>query len=567
MNYKEIIIIFILVVVVQQFIAWAGSCMYYIGNNRLQYAYFDFSDDSDTPMTKNILMNIFIPNIVMIGLYYFFKAKSWEYTEYIWSFTIAFFIWRACLICVLLRRREFYKVKYEFSVASVAILLSLLIYYYFLKKTKNIFITVEELREEISFAIIVILYDFIKNIIGDKVKQHDIIKDKDIEKYIRRRYIKLSRKYGKIVNSVTNDNFIKLVVYSIMILEDFNRGPLKRICEYIVFPIKKEATLGIMQVKTNKYISSKTSIQKAVELIQQLQNESNDIEELESIVYQIAINYNKDDRYAENVTFIFQKLNIYDNYEEKVDLTKNKKLVNCKNIYDFAINLDNDRIIEIEKSEKDILDGIIESRHVSVEQAGDGWEVILKDISNTEIRFNNSHIFSHHKEACVIVIQNCSNITISDVKLGHIVKIKPCCGSVVRIENSDNVLLRNVEMYGCGTYGILAQYSNIWMDNVDIHNCINGAIWCNSSSVKITNSCIHDCKKDIDNLIEVDGNLIIENTKIYNNKAKLALIKGNEENTEFKCVSIYSNKYRKNSYWDLNENQVIMRDNKLLPWD
>ena len=129
----EFIVMLLTAILTQQVISWAGRCIHNFGESNLQYAYFIFSDERNVPMTTNVLMNVFIPNIVMVFLYDLYKIVGWNFAaERICLFTVIYFIWRAILIIIILKRKEFYKCNYELSLAGITVLLSFIIYRGFL---------------------------------------------------------------------------------------------------------------------------------------------------------------------------------------------------------------------------------------------------------------------------------------------------------------------------------------------------------------------------------------------------------------------------------------------------
>lgn len=65
----QYVCLLVAVVGTQIVISWIGKMMYSIGDSRLQYAYFVFTDERETSMSTNILVNVFAPNIVMVFLY------------------------------------------------------------------------------------------------------------------------------------------------------------------------------------------------------------------------------------------------------------------------------------------------------------------------------------------------------------------------------------------------------------------------------------------------------------------------------------------------------------------
>ena len=71
--------IFFMAVVLHHVIAKTGSILHSIATmGDSQYAVFTFRDDVDLPMSKNILMNIFIPNVALVLLYWLATRMSWE---------------------------------------------------------------------------------------------------------------------------------------------------------------------------------------------------------------------------------------------------------------------------------------------------------------------------------------------------------------------------------------------------------------------------------------------------------------------------------------------------------
>ena len=61
---------------------------------------------------------------------------------------------------IILRRKEMYSIIFEVSMALSAISLAYFIKEYFLKKEEILFITVDELREELWIVILIVLYQF-----------------------------------------------------------------------------------------------------------------------------------------------------------------------------------------------------------------------------------------------------------------------------------------------------------------------------------------------------------------------------------------------------------------------
>ena len=52
-------------------------------------------------------------------------------------------------------------------------------------------------------------------------------------------------------------------------------------------------------------------------------------------------------------------------------------------------------------------------------------------------------------------------MTIKNLRLGHKGESKECAGEVVCLKNCSDFFFYNVELYGCGTYGLTSYGSNV----------------------------------------------------------------------------------------------------------
>lgn len=94
--------------------------------------------------------------------------------------------------------------------------------------------------------------------------------------------------------------------------------------------------------------------------------------------------------------------------------------------------------------EGNILDEISESPYITVAKTASGWEIILHDLDNVIINGNGSHLLSTYPDANVLVLKNCRNIVLKNFEFGHNPGAHHCEGSVVRLENTYNCLIKNL---------------------------------------------------------------------------------------------------------------------------
>lgn len=142
----------------------------------------------------------------------------------------------------------------------ILIIIGYLLNQEFINRVDMVFLSGEDLRVILWFLAIIFIYQFIK----DK----ELIKNKEnlCEKFgmsgegIVVSYAKLKHKY---YNEIKYDNKeLVLILYSIMIFENYNRPAFLRKYDNFLFKLNGGSRkLGIMQVKSNKFISDFESIE------------------------------------------------------------------------------------------------------------------------------------------------------------------------------------------------------------------------------------------------------------------------------------------------------------------
>lgn len=269
----------------------------------INYSSFEFSDMGEKPYGLNILIKTIVPTIFMIiaaGVFY--KIERNNYVENIYLIGIFYFFIRWVLE-ILLGRKELKNWEEEIWIFCASTIINLVLYYSFIKQTKQIFISIDELRDAIWISIItfviVVIRDFIyKHIFIDNEKLED---RKEI--YIKKKYNSFQKKYNRIID--TKDKELHAIVYSIMIYENYNRPYLIRMFENVKFLFSGEATLGIMQVNTKKIIGDKTSVKIGYKMLREryLQKKKILIDN-EELVNDVISSYNFGDKYLNEVKYI-----------------------------------------------------------------------------------------------------------------------------------------------------------------------------------------------------------------------------------------------------------------------
>lgn len=121
-----------------------------------------------------------------------------------------------------------------------------------------------------------------------------------------------------------------------------------------------------------------------------------------------------------------------------------------------------------------------EHKNVKLESGFDGVELVITDIDGLTIRGKDGKKVELQVEpryADVLRFENCANISISSLIMGHTPDMGSCVGDVVEFVDCENIKLEGVDLYGCGAYGIVASNTDdIRAENSVIRDCSYGMI-------------------------------------------------------------------------------------------
>lgn len=252
-NLKDwlfLLFLLILAAITVHTISWCGSVLHSVTNSGRPYAVFTFRADQNKGMSTNILMNILIPNVVLIFLSMFcYNMKELAFgRKFLIVYVLAYYVYRAFLICILLNRRELYNVRYELFNAVLGIGAAGFLIKYFLCEPEKVFIPASELVNEFWLVVIAVVYKFMTVFLDKVYTQKKVVSESRLDKYISNRFNYFYKKYKDIIQITENDSRIWILLFSIMIFENYNRGRFKRKLERIKVRSGRHTTVGIMQV-------------------------------------------------------------------------------------------------------------------------------------------------------------------------------------------------------------------------------------------------------------------------------------------------------------------------------
>ena len=304
----------------------------WIGARSKSYGYSQISvfetEETKTSPAFNFLFKVLSP--VVFYVLFVVLVQNLGYKDLVkYGYFITVFYWLIRTVFkFFLGRKQLTHWFLHFIYSFFSIGLSIWIYC-LVEQVDTLLPSPRSLLDQIWILIIIFIYNVL-----NKLEPSNDGDAKRREKYINSKYNKLTSKYGSIIMENCANEYIEAVTYSIMMYEDFNRHILARWIEYVCFFFTnkicfflptKNYTLGIMQIRTNKYITNEQSIIKAIEIIKKVAlRYKQEVDKNESeqtyldAVYEIAGDYNCGNYdYQVAVQEIFTS--IEKNYERIID--------------------------------------------------------------------------------------------------------------------------------------------------------------------------------------------------------------------------------------------------------
>lgn len=138
-----------------------------------------------------------------------------------------------------------------------------------IESNETVFISLESLRDAIWFAIISYIVKIIWDIGKYSLKANTILPESRKERIVFEKYNNFSKKYDVLIDKELEccpySDDIRMLIYSIMVYEDFNRPFIFRKAENMIKFLNpdRKMTMGVMQIFTEKYISDEESVELA----------------------------------------------------------------------------------------------------------------------------------------------------------------------------------------------------------------------------------------------------------------------------------------------------------------
>ena len=122
-----------------------------------------------------------------------------------------------------------------------------------------------------------------------------------------------------------------------------------------------------------------------------------------------------------------------------------------------------------------------EHKYVQLQECYDGVELVIQDAENLRIAGASENpadteLVIEPRYGAVLTFKNCRNVELASLTMGH-TQMGECTGNVVNFSRCENALLQQLDLYGCGVYGLSAKDSgNFHVRESVLRDCSRGPV-------------------------------------------------------------------------------------------
>jgi len=177
-----------------------------------------------------------------------------------------------------------------------------------------------------------------------------------------------------------------------------------------------------------------------------------------------------------------------------------QKTLYVDNALDFLNAMDSNRHIILTKGDYNLSTvdlSQVSSDHLYVSQVYDGQQLEFIGLRNLTIEgagVDETVLLVEPRYAHVLTFNNSSELTFANLTMGHTIEKGSCVGGVISFGDSRDMTFQNTRLYGCGTYGIVADglFGLEFLDST-IDGCSYGIMqFHNSKDLLFANSVFKD---------------------------------------------------------------------------
>lgn len=227
-----------------------------------------FSEPDEAP-AFNFIFRILAPSVCIIlvsALVYSIGQDS--FTKHIWISVAIYAAGRVLYNVVFDRLSLINRTAFVFQTA-LAVILAYFADTSLIQKRALLTPDISTAGNELWLLIVVYIY-----VVLNHIPRSTDAADARRDAYIESRFSDLDNRFSGVIQSITENQAIRALALSVMLVEGFNRPTIVRFFERLLFPIGLAKTLGLMQVRTDRSISDIESVDIGTNLLISLHAET-----------------------------------------------------------------------------------------------------------------------------------------------------------------------------------------------------------------------------------------------------------------------------------------------------
>ncbi len=269
----------------------------WIGEHAEEFGYASTTlfEDANENVALNFFLRAMSPAVFIIALAAFTVAVGRsEWRLGIYWIAIYYYLFRAGVIIALNRQRLISWPRFALhTVAGIGF--AMIAYHYLILPNRSLLPDVEQMGNELWLAILAFLYA-----VANKVPLSGGPGAKRRNSFVAVHYQRARSLFGSIIEGRASDDRLKLIIYGVLVYEDYARPAMIRSVERLMF-WKRNRTTGIMQVAADEPLSDAESVTRGTDLLVQYWAAHAGEQYVSDRVRKTIADYNADDEYIDRV--------------------------------------------------------------------------------------------------------------------------------------------------------------------------------------------------------------------------------------------------------------------------
>lgn len=302
---------------------------------------------------------------------------------------------------------------------------------------------------------------------------------------------------------------------------------------------KNIASDKVWKIKLNKSIDKKEALEKNIYVMDENEKLFTTSTNLNSQGTEIQVIPTKKYVYGKKYNLYIKDVKSKDGNSLKHNVNMpftimDKEVVEIKNTKELLENIGPNKTLILKAGDYNLLEPqVIDNKYIKYEEVFDGIQITIRNLDNLTIKGEEGskvQLLVEPRYANVLSFDNCNNIKIENIIAGHYPHKGSCTGGVLYFSSCKDVSIKNADLFGCGTMGIILDFvQNLVFDNSVIRDCSYGIMeMTQCKNIKFNQSDFRNCREFDLITVRISKDVEFNECNIHNNTT---------ENVEYGCDS------------------------------